>query len=539
MKKFGFGRKKESSGPDANPYAAQPADYTQSSQSVDNPYANQPVVSDYASSVPSARPGPAPAAGRFQPSGRVGLPGGPRVGGGLPSGPGPRNGGYGAPPPPYSGAPSNTAYDSEKYSASSDYGGSGYGQDSKPDGYGGNGYSQNNAAFAANQSRTPSASGQSYGSFGVGPGPQSRYNNNPSMGSQSNLQGSAQGSGYGGMGPPSSSRQELFAGVDRQQASGRNDSTSTQRTYMGSDQSYGGYGEQRELTEEELQQQDLRTKADEINALRDESLASADRTNLALQQMIDTGGSILQNLGSQGDRLHNTKANLNLAREKNRAASEEADRLKVANRSMFRPNFSMPGKSKQRDQQYFQALEEQHQADRAAREAIRRNQYSANQNFQNGMRDIEAQSRPQQLGIKKMSEEHNAKFAFEEEGSDEETQARNQKARDDEALLEGKLGQMQQQMNVVQTITHNISRVVDEQNGTIDEINELVSLTCSCLQLPHALTTVMAGRSCRRRDQENSRKAGSYRTKGMRNIDRISTIITCIALERLYTMRIF
>lgn len=56
-----------------------------------------------------------------------------------------------------------------------------------------------------------------------------------------------------------------------------------------------------------------------------------------MAQSEETGRDTLARLGAQGERIHNTEKNLDLASNQNRLAEEKARELKQLNRSMVVP----------------------------------------------------------------------------------------------------------------------------------------------------------------------------------------------------------
>jgi hypothetical protein len=78
---------------------------------------------------------------------------------------------------------------------------------------------------------------------------------------------------------------------------------------------------------------------------------SSTRNALRLaQQAEETGRDTLARLGAQGERIHNTERNLDLASSQNRIAEEKARELKTLNRSMFAVHVGNPFTSNSRQQ---------------------------------------------------------------------------------------------------------------------------------------------------------------------------------------------
>lgn len=98
---------------------------------------------------------------------------------------------------------------------------------------------------------------------------------------------------------------------------------------------YGSYSEQRELTAEEQEEEDVQGIKQEIKMLKQQDVSSTRNALRIAQQAEETGRATLERLGQQGERIHNTEKNLDLASNQNRIAEERARELKTLNRSMF------------------------------------------------------------------------------------------------------------------------------------------------------------------------------------------------------------
>ncbi len=80
----------------------------------------------------------------------------------------------------------------------------------------------------------------------------------------------------------------------------------------GSD-SYGGYGDDRELTEEERQEREVEDTKNEIKRTNQEAESSLDRSIAMGLGAVETLTGTMGRVGAQGERLDNTARNLNLA----------------------------------------------------------------------------------------------------------------------------------------------------------------------------------------------------------------------------------
>ncbi|KAI1401030.1 hypothetical protein F4819DRAFT_341150 [Hypoxylon fuscum] len=354
MKKFGFGKKHSDGGDDANrsalfgkkgsPGPASDNPYAQAAPA-DDPYMNE-MNSKFAKMTPYQQ-------ARAQiPSRSAGA-----GAGGLPSGPAPRNG-YGAPSlsrndsshssattlPPYSSAPPSVH-------------GSG-----QPSGQPSGGYAND---------RYGTASG--YGA--------SKYGNSNNYGAAPGS-GAARPGGYGGMGRTNSNdtdanRDALFSGAQErlQRQGGPPETIGT----AGGDEAaskYGGYGEQRELTEEEKDYEEYKNIKQDIRDTTKSSLQSTENSLRILDQTLDSGMASYARLGAQHERLHNTDQLLDSAVEKQRHADAQTKKLKTLNRSMFAVHVKNPFTEKRKTAEDEQRVITENQFNREARDATRREKFA-------------------------------------------------------------------------------------------------------------------------------------------------------------------
>jgi len=134
----------------------------------------------------------------------------------------------------------------------------------------------------------------------------------------------------------------------------------------GEGRSYGAYGD-RQLTAEEEEEEDITATKQEIRFMKQQDVAS---TRNALQMAAaaeESGRSTLARLGDQGERIHNTEKNLDLAANHNLAAEDKYKELKRLNRSMFAPNVSNPFTGKERRARRDEEIYERHRKEREQR----------------------------------------------------------------------------------------------------------------------------------------------------------------------------
>jgi hypothetical protein len=413
MKKFGFGKKGGDGDEDSNRSAL----FSRSSKSSpapanSNPYAQPPPAADpYAQDTnkyANMPTNPSP----YQQA-RQGLPTGPR-GGGLPGGP---RGGNVAPPPQANGG----GYGADKYGSGG--------------GYGANRYEA-----------PPQDTGSRYG-----PG------------------------GYGGLGRRSSTettntednRNALFGDAkDRYAqravappANGRPD-TNYSAGSTGGDSGYGTYGEGRQLTAEEEEEEDVKATKDQIRFMKQEDVSSTRNALRIAAQAEETGRATLARLGAQGERLHNTEKNLDLAANHNRVAEEKARELKTLNKSMFAVHVSNPFTKSQRIKARDDEIINKHRMEREQRDTTRADAFASQQRMEQNFKELQAGDigyRPQQT---KASLAERSKYQFEADSDDDEME------NEIDSNLDA-LGHAAGRLNALAKAT---GREVDNQNRIIDGI---------------------------------------------------------------------
>ena len=446
MKKFGFGKKGEdgedsnrlalfgsrskskSPAPTANPYAqptgVPPDPYTQAKMKVYNP----PAPSSASKS-------------RYDEPNGGGYAGGNRYG--TDDKASEKNG--------YGGANSN---DNRYGAQSGGYGGGGYGADryGTSGGYGGDRYGTSGG----------SAASQTTSRYGAG--------------------------GYGGLGGDSfdtaaeEKRNELFGGAkDRLQQKSQQNANygqpppyeeggqppSQSSGYGGSaSQGYGGPTYQdRQLTAEEEEEEDVSATKQQIRFMKQEDVSSTRNALRIAQQAEETGRDTLARLGAQGEHIHNTEKNLDLSHNQNRIAEEKARELKTLNKSMFAVHVSNPFTAGARRSARDQAVIDKHLDEREQREATRRAGYQTNQRLQKTFKELEpgAPGYGQPRG-KNLAER--AKYQFEADSEDEEM----------ENEIDSNLDALSGATGRLNALARATGQEVDEQNRHLDRIADKVSL---------------------------------------------------------------
>ena len=437
MKKFGF--KKDSGEDDSNRSALFGSRSKKTPVPSANPYAQPISAADpytqakLEAGIGSGRGGPIPSnAGNNAPlstkGGYGGLSAGDSKHGGI-------GGGYGG-DNKYGGA-SGQGYGPDKYGAPSGYGADKYGS------------SQGGSGLKGGGSR-------------YGPG------------------------GYGGLGAPSGydtnaadeNRDALFGGASerhQQRSQPPNgygapppyEQEGTSGAYgSGSTQGYGAY-QDRQLTTEEEEEEDVQATKQQIRFMKQEDVSSTRNALRMAQEAEEVGRGTLARLGAQGEKIHNTEKNLDLAHNQNRLAEDKAKELKTLNKSMFAVHVSNPFTASQRRAQRDQDVIDKHREEKLQREATRLAEYNSSQRLQKTFKDLQGEGgrggKPQGASLAER-----AKYQFEADSEDDEMENEIENNLDALSGVTGKLNGLARATNTE----------LQAQNEHLDRIAAKVSISC-------------------------------------------------------------
>ncbi|TQS39432.1 hypothetical protein Golomagni_00043 [Golovinomyces magnicellulatus] len=279
--------------------------------------------------------------------------------------------------------------------------------------------------------------------------------------------------GYGGMGRRNSNetvgteekRDALFGGA-RERLAQRGPPIGSDRPgggyaadFSGNGSSYGGYGEERQLTQEEEEEEDVAATKQEIRQMKQQDVSATQRALAIATQAEETGRATLARLGAQGERLHNTEKNLDLVSNSNRKAEEKAKELKTLNRSMFAMHVSNPFTSSSRRAARDEEIQARHQQEREQRDATRQAAFISKQRMEGNMKEFDnsnTEFRPQP----KVNMAERSKYQFEADSDDEEMENQIDKNLD-------ALGNVAGRLNALARAT---GKEVEEQNKHIERI---------------------------------------------------------------------
>jgi len=299
-------------------------------------------------------------------------------------------------------------------------------------------YSGNNEAYRQEKSPAVTGPGQAYGQRSQGYGAQGgSYGGQTGYGSDRFGGGAApqRAGGYGGLGRTTSQdtmstdagRNELFGNAAQRQqaqsqqpsgaygANGQSGAYGSAGGYGQSSGTYGAYGD-RELTAEEQEEEDINATKNEIKFMKQQDVSSTRNALRLAQQAEETGRDTLARLGAQGERIHNTERNLDLASSQNRIAEEKARELKTLNKSMFAMHVSNPFTASSRREERDAKIMETHRQERDQRDATRKAAWEStarNEGFNRQMQGMGGSGKKSTLADR-------AKYQFEADSEDDE-----------------------------------------------------------------------------------------------------------------------
>jgi protein transport protein SEC9 len=171
---------------------------------------------------------------------------------------------------------------------------------------------------------------------------------------------------------------------------------------------YGAY-EERQLTAEEQEEEDVQGAKQEIKFIKQQDVASTRNAVRILAMAEESGRQTLERLGAQGESIHNTERNLDLASNQNKLAAEKARELKTLNRSMFAVHVANPFTSAKRVKEREEQVLADADRDRQQRESVRKAAWDSSSRQQ----DVSSQLGRMKIGAAKANLSERAKYQFE------------------------------------------------------------------------------------------------------------------------------
>ncbi|KAI5196352.1 plasma membrane snare protein-like protein [Aureobasidium subglaciale] len=238
---------------------------------------------------------------------------------------------------------------------------------------------------------------------------------------------------------------------------------SADNSYANSDMpgGYGGssselYGQpDRYLTAEEQEEEDVKASKDEIKFIKQQDVSSTRNARRIAEQAEATGRETLARLAGQGDRIHNTERNLDLASHQNRLAEEKARELKTLNRSMFAMHVANPFTAKKREEAANAIALEKHRVERERADDTRSNAYSTTQRHAGQEKSMRGGKTHDKATLA-----NRAKYQFEADSEDEAM----------EGEIEENLDVIHRSAKTLHALGNAMGDELDEQNKHINRI---------------------------------------------------------------------
>ncbi|GAB1727596.1 hypothetical protein NU195Hw_g4671t1 [Hortaea werneckii] len=313
---------------------------------------------------------------------------------------------------------------------------------------------------------------QRYPAGNSGYGQANGYGSDPYGNGGNGTQPSRGTGGYGGLGRSNSQetmgtdagRSALFG--DAAQRAQQNPSPAPQQA---ADPSYsnaggyestempGGYGGAPELTEEEQEEQEVAAIKGETKEIKREDVQRLRNARRIAEQAEMTGRDTLARLGAQGDRIHNTERNLDMASNHNRLAEEKARELRTLNRSMWAVHVSNPFTKESRRRAGEEIALNKHQEERKLRDDTTQAAISSSTRHQKQNRDLNGNI-IRQGNSRTLADRQ--KYQFEADSEDDEM----------ENEIEDSLEALHLGAQKINNIGKHMSEEIESQNNRLDGI---------------------------------------------------------------------
>ncbi|GAD96150.1 plasma membrane SNARE protein [Paecilomyces variotii No. 5] len=272
--------------------------------------------------------------------------------------------------------------------------------------------------------------------------------------------------GYGGLGsdpndPSDANRDALFG--DASERAQRLPSGAPPPYSQGNGVGGGNYDtgtyEERQLTAEEEEEEEIQAIKQDMRFVKQGDVASTRNALRVAAMAEETGRTTLARLGAQGERIHDTEKNLDVAASQNRIAEEKARELKTLNKSMFAVHVSNPFTKNARRRERDEKILNTHREERAIRDGTRQEAFRTNQRMERTFREIERDAAKPGAGKNKNMTER-AKYQFEADSEDEAMEDEIDQNLD---LLSGAAGRLN-------GLARATGRELEEQNKHLDRI---------------------------------------------------------------------
>lgn len=200
-----------------------------------------------------------------------------------------------------------------------------------------------------------------------------------------------------------------------------------------------GYGQERKLTAEEEEDEDVEGVKQQIRFTKNKSVESSRNALQVAAQAEETARGTLTKLALQGEMLYNTEKNLDVAAAHGRVADEKARELKTVNGSMFAIHMKNPMRSKSRAEAEEKKILERHQSERDDRDQARKFAMEGKDIVGNALKKNGGRMGGSAHGRAQMSLAEKSKYQFEADESDDEKEKQIHNNLDQLSAITGRL----------------------------------------------------------------------------------------------------
>ena len=249
--------------------------------------------------------------------------------------------------------------------------------------------------------------------------------------------------------------------------------------------------------------------------MKREDVSSTRNALRVAQQAEETGRATLERLGAQGERIHNTERNLDMASSQNRLAEDKARELKHLNRSMWAMQVNNPFTKGRNERRRDEDIMNTHHAERERRDATRAAAFGAQSRAAETQRDLKGSAAGEAKKRGNLAER--SKYQFEADSEDE--------AMEDE--IDGNLEDLHKAVGGLNRLGKAMGREVDEQNKVIEVVTGKVSvILCFLVMMTAMMLMRVTDRSSGRPDCDEPR---AYRPDSLSPNGRTQT--ACIEMN--------
>lgn len=246
---------------------------------------------------------------------------------------------------------------------------------------------------------------------------------------------------------PDPNRSDLFGGAQERYAQKQTQPSRDQKDGYGGGgggNSYGGYGEDRELTEEEMIRNETRDIAQQTRDKRKDGISVLENTLAMANGAIDVSGHTAQRLQEQRHRLERAGENLDHAAGQNELAAEQTKELRKYNRSMFVPVAGNPFTSKKRMAAKQDEMLQRHERAREQRDQQREEALANDRKFAESM-----ESGPQRQAGQRNTAAARSKYVFVDDEDDPDREKHEAEDNADEQRIDDLLDQVGKAVDVL------------------------------------------------------------------------------------------